>query len=145
MKIVLLALLLIIVLAAALTSQDLLTQEVGATRHACDLQQGPCTVELEDSRLTLEAGPRPLRSLTPITISVSIEGHQPDRVNARLQGAEMYMGINEFTLSPTAAPGHWQGKTELAVCTTGTMLWQLQIDISDMTGSQQHLFEFEAR
>lgn len=139
----LLALLLAALLAAALFAQQRLEPDRARVQHTCDLQQGPCRVTLAEGTLQLEASPRPLRSLTPIDLRVQLDGLQARQIQADLQGAEMYMGVNRFALQP--AGDHWQGRTELAVCTTGTMRWQLTLEIATDDGLQQHQFEFDAR
>lgn len=158
LKLALLCLLLLAVLAGATWYQQSMVSP-GAVRHDCDLQQGSCQLKVGDGTLRLEAGPLPLRSLSPLKLSLSLDGMDARRIRADLQGAEMYMGINQFELEPATDPKtsgadktdlpirsqHWQGKTELAVCTTGSMVWQLTLEIETPEGPQQHLFEFEAR
>lgn len=139
-----LGLLLAALLAGAVWYQQALAPAEGIRKHDCNLQQGPCQVALENGSLHLQAGPLPLRSLSPFKLELTLEGVEANRVTADLQGAEMYMGINRFELQPDAAR-HWLGETELAVCTTGTMLWRLTLEIDSPQGPIQHLFEFEAR
>ncbi|GAA0687366.1 hypothetical protein GCM10009104_11810 [Marinobacterium maritimum] len=150
----LLGLLLLAVLAGATWYQQSLAPQAGVIRHECDLQQGPCQIELSNGRLQLEAGPLPMRSLSPLKLALSLDGMNANRILADLQGADMYMGINQFELQrisetnsadTSSANTPWQGQTELAVCTTGSMRWQLTLAIETPEGTQQHLFEFEAR
>ncbi len=143
-KLVMLGLLLLTVLASATWYQQTLAPQAGVLRHDCNLQQGACRIELSNGRLQLEAGPLPMRSLSPLNLALSVDGLDAKRILADLQGADMYMGINQFELQRSSA-AHWQGQTELAVCTTGSMRWQLTLAIETPEGTQQHLFEFEAR
>ena len=132
------ALLLLILAAAALTSQWL-TASRGATVHDCDLQSGPC----EMGNFQVSLGPAPIASLKPLTLNLEGTDTAWEQVTADLQGADMYMGQNRITLNKTASG--WQGTTELAVCTTGTMRWRLTLTLSQGERHQQHLFEFDAR
>ncbi len=143
-KFTILGLILMAVLASASWYQRSLAPQAGVIRHDCDLQQGACQIELGTGRLLLEAGPLPMRSLSPLNLALSLNGIEAKRILADLQGADMYMGINQFELQ--YSPGsNWHGQTELAVCTTGSMRWQLTLEIETPEGTQQHLFEFEAK
>ncbi len=143
-QLILLGLLLLALLASASWYQQTQAPQADVMRHDCDLQQGACHVELSNGRLQLEAGPRPLRSLSPLNLALGLEGVEASRIRVDLQGAEMYMGINRFELQ-RGSDARWHGQTELAVCTTGSMLWQLTVEIETPKGPEQHLFEFEAR
>lgn len=143
-KLLLLSLLLLTVLAGASWYQQSLAPQDGIVRHDCDLQQGSCQINLENGRLQLQAGPLPLGSLKPLNMTLSVDGISASQIQGELQGAEMYMGINQFDFEPDTASG-WQAQTELAVCTSGSMRWQLKLAITTPKGIQQHLFEFEAR
>lgn len=136
--------LLAVVLGSARWYQQSLAPDSLGTHHDCDLQQGSCNIKLGTGILQVDAGPLPLRSLNPLNLTLQFEGEQPEQITAELQGAEMYMGINRFELNPDGQ-GNWYGKTELAVCTTGTMRWQLLLMLQTDTGPEQHLFEFNAR
>lgn len=144
-KILVLALLLLAVLAGALWFQQSWGPQQGTNRHPCDLQQGPCKIELTQGTLQLDAGPLPLRSLSPIKLQLQLEGSEARQIKANLQGSDMYMGVNSFEFQPGDTTGQWLGQTELAVCTTGQMRWQLILDLITDSGTEQHLFEFEAR
>lgn len=143
-KFALLGMLLLAVLAGASWYQQTLAPQDGTVRHDCDLQQGLCHVELNNSRLELEAGPLPIRSLSQLNLTLNLEGLDARRIWADLQGADMYMGVNQFEFQRDSAL-RWRGHTELAVCVTGSMTWQLTLKIETPAGLQQHLFEFEAQ
>ncbi|GAA0784350.1 hypothetical protein [Marinobacterium sediminicola] len=143
-KFALLGMLLLAVLAGASWYQQTLAPQDGTVRHDCDLQQGLCYIELNNSRLELEAGPLPIRSLSQLNLTLNLEGLDARRIWADLQGADMYMGVNQFEFQRDSAL-RWRGHTELAVCVTGRMTWQLTLKIETPAGLQQHLFEFEAQ
>lgn len=135
------AALLLLILAVATYAQQRLDVNQGAKIHDCDLQQGACEFE----GFTLSFGPSPIQSLQPMTLELETsEGVSFDQVVADLQGADMYMGQNRFSLTPSDGNG-WQGDTELAVCTTGTMRWRLTLSLTRNGETQQHQFEFDAQ
>ncbi|SIQ12762.1 hypothetical protein [Marinobacterium stanieri] len=135
------AALLLLILAVATYAQQRLDVNQGAKIHDCDLQQGACEFE----GFTLSFGPSPIQSLQPMTLELETsEDISFDQVVADLQGADMYMGQNRFSLTPSDENG-WQGDTELAVCTTGTMRWRLTLSLTRNGETQQHQFEFDAQ
>ena len=96
---------------------------------ACDINLESCQLDLkEGQRLSLTMNPAPAASLTPLTFTLLVKGEQPQGVWLDLQGTEEYMGINQTPFIYEA--GVWRGKTELAVCTTGRMLWQGRLMIT---------------
>lgn len=112
----------------------------------CDLTQDSCTVNIGKTSLTLDIQPREIRSLEPLSYRVSIEGTNASQVMIDLQGSEMYMGINQTELSPvTGKSGVFEGKGELAVCTTGEMKWRLTVSALTEAGHLNTWFEFRAK
>ncbi|MBA4501182.1 hypothetical protein [Marinobacterium marinum] len=139
-----LGLLLVAMLTGARWYQQQWAPQTGVIHHDCDLQRGICQIELNNGRLQLEAGPLPMRSLSPLRLTLRADGIEATSILADLQGKDMYMGVNQFELTPSAE-SLWHGQTELAVCTTGSMQWQLTLTIATPDTTQQHVFEFEAR
>ena len=100
---------------------------------ACDINLESCQLDLnEGQRLSLTMNPAPAASLTPLTFTLAVAGEQPQGVWLDLQGAEEYMGINQTPF--IFKEGVWRGTTELAVCTTGRMLWQGRLIITQQSG-----------
>lgn len=135
-------------LGARLIQQSLSTA-TGALPVACDLQQGACRFELDGIPMTLEATPRPLRSLLPFELRLTLEqpGAMPlTGVSAELQGVDMYMGQNRLVLNTEPDNnGLWRGRSELAICTTGEMRWSLILTLETATEQKQARFEFNAQ
>ncbi|MBN0989533.1 hypothetical protein [Amphritea pacifica] len=112
----------------------------------CDLNQQSCTVDMGEVSLTVDIQPRPVRSMTPLNYRVSIDGTSASKVIINLQGSEMYMGINQTQLTPVeSSPGNFSGQGELAVCTTGEMLWRLTVSAETAAGPINTWFEFRAK
>lgn len=120
--------------------------EAPGVASQCDLNKQSCTVDMGKVSLTLDIQPRPIRSMTPLNYRVSIDGTRSNKVMVKLQGSEMYMGINQTELTPVDdKPGDFSGKGELAVCTTGEMLWRLTVSAETATGPLTTWFEFRAK
>jgi len=119
-------------------------QANSAVNDHCLLNDGPCVIELDDGPLTLTAGPQ-LVGLTPITFTLAAPGYQADKIQMRIEGKAMYMGINQFSLT-RQADGLWQGESEIALCTTGTMRWRALVSI-ERAGQQPLIasYEFDAQ
>ena len=95
--------------------------------------------------LEFELAPRQARSLEPLEFRVRTEGMDTTTVNIQLEGRDMYMGINQLQLQPVPGePGLWRGIGELAVCTTGEMIWQARVQAAG-SSNLNALFEFRAR
>lgn len=149
----LLALLMVALLACfwlgARLLQQSLSSETDAVLVDCDLQQGPCRFELDGVPLQLEATPRPMRSLLPFEVRLSLPEQDTliiNRIDAELQGVDMYMGQNRFSLNTESETRSlWRGRSELAVCTTGEMRWYLLLTLETLSGPRQFRFEFDAR
>jgi hypothetical protein len=78
-----------------------------------------------------------------MTLMAETDLPEVNRVWVDLQGADMYMGVNQFEMEKS--DHQWQGKTQLAVCTTGTMTWLAKVIFE--TDSEQEIVElrFDAR
>jgi hypothetical protein len=85
----------------------------------------------------------PARSLNNMTLVAETNLPGINRVWVDLQGADMYMGVNQFELENIES--QWQGQTQLAVCTTGTMTWIAKVIFE--TDTEQKIVElrFDAR
>lgn len=120
----------------------------------CDLaQQRRCLLRLDQQTQVLltvanDNGPSvPIRSLQPLTFKATLTGIEATHLRLDLKGKEMYMGINQTPMSRQPHTQHWQGSTELAVCTTGEMIWQawLHIDRGPLAAPINAVFEFKAK
>ncbi len=112
---------------------------------ACNINLESCQLDLnKGQQLSLTMNPAPAASLTPLTFTLAVAGEQPQGVWLDLQGTEEYMGINQTPF--IFEDGVWRGKTELAVCTTGRMLWQGRLIITQQSGETLPVdFFFEAQ
>lgn len=121
------------------------SKEAGVASQ-CDLHQQRCTVQIGEATLSLEIQPRPIQSMTPFNYYVQIDGVEASNVLINLQGSEMFMGINQTALTAVKGqPGTFTGSGQLAVCTTGEMLWRLTVAAETTAGPLNTWFEFRAK
>ena len=121
-------------------SQDYLNTK---SVSACDINSGQCEVISNDFQYRFTLGPMPARSLNNMTLVAETNLPGINRVWVDLQGADMYMGVNQFELENIES--QWQGQTQLGVCTTGTMTWVAKVIFE--TDTEQKIVElrFDAR
>ncbi|MBT00204.1 MAG: hypothetical protein CMI01_16225 [Oceanospirillaceae bacterium] len=111
----------------------------------CDITKGRCELRSEAFNGHFSLGPAPLQSLKTLHASLSIQGAKPDEVLLSLEGRDMYMGINQTALTPDTNSANWRGTTELAVCTTGSMIWRAHLTILLDGVHYAGWFDFEAK
>lgn len=133
----------VLILGLVIGLPRLVENNSGTSYSSCDLNQGPCELEIDGQPARLSLAPIPVRSATPLTFTLELGGQQPERVWLDLQGAEMYMGINQSEFQKR--DGLWIANTELAVCTTGTMLWRARITLEERATPLRVELTFEAR
>lgn len=96
---------------------------------ACDPRAGPCTARFADGGMvTLDLLPRGIPSVTPLAASATLHGLLPPlRVELDLVGADMNMGYNRVSLTPTGEPDRYTGGAMLPVCVRERMLWEARV------------------
>ena len=106
----------------------------------CDLGEGPCTRPLPDgAKVTLELGPRPLRTLRDLSVRASVEW--PARPGGARDGSAppvdlsvsfampgMQMGENRARLAATRAG--WEGAAVLVRCPSGRKGWIAEVTVA---------------
>lgn len=110
----------------------------------CLLNQQSCTASGAEQSISLKVSTDTIRSLTPLPFVASLSGMEAESVTLVLEGKEMFMGVNQVSMSQQH-DGSWHATTELAVCTTGKMVWLANV-IIERTNQQpiKATFEFEA-
>ena len=109
----------------------------------CDLNATACNLTSRWGPLKLELTPRPLPTLRPITVRLTGADHGEIAATARLDGLDMDMGPNVVQLRRVEA-GPMEGQLTIPVCLTGTMKWQLTLQLKDPRGEESFRFDFEA-
>lgn len=113
---------------------------------SCSIKQSSCTASLGERQIKLSVTPNEIRSTIPLQFEAVLSGIDADAVQLTLEGRDMYMGINQTPLSPVAEGNHtWQGISELAVCTTGEMIWRARITAREGQNIIEANFDFSAR
>ncbi|MEI7613266.1 MAG: hypothetical protein WCK63_10170 [Betaproteobacteria bacterium] len=103
--------------------------ELTLPASACTPGIRPCTATLPDgSRLELLIDPLPLRPLSPLKLTVTIDGGKAERVAIDFEGTQMKMGLNRPQL--VGGDGRFSGQTTLPVCITGSMEWTATVLLS---------------
>jgi nitrogen fixation protein FixH len=113
----------------------------------CDLGSGPCTRPLPDGRqVTLELGPRPLRTMRELSVRVEVGGSgrperaaesqaQPVQLSVAFSMSGMEMGPNRARLAP-AAQG-WVGTAVLVRCPSGRKGWLAEVSLAVPGGAAE--------
>jgi len=110
----------------------------------CRLDRQICSVALPgNGRLEVGLGPRPISTITPIQVSVSIDGLSVDHVKMDFQGVDMNMGRFQLPLL-SDGNGRFRGETTLPVCVTGQMVWQATVLIESGLKNISVPFRFES-
>lgn len=118
-----------------------------ALTESCDLNTAQCTASQDNKSISLAITPQRIASLVPLVFSVTLTNINAQSVVLDIQGKDMFMGINQIKLSPSADGKTWEGTTELAVCTTNTMFWRASISAypDETSDPDKAIFEFEAK
>jgi hypothetical protein len=107
---------------------------------ACNLQRGPCSVELPDGgSVELLMGTLPIPLVKPFEVRVTTQGFAPSRVEIDFAGVDMNMGYNR-PLFEHRGNGLHAAEVTLPVCITGQMEWQATVLIE--AGSQRVAIPF---
>jgi nitrogen fixation protein FixH len=108
-------------------------EKVVTVAAACDPGAGPCTRALPDgTEVTLELGPRPLRTMRDLAVSVAVrQGARPvdgAAVDVRLEMKGMDMGPNARALVPGGG-GRYAGTAVLVRCPSGRKDWSAEVSV----------------
>ncbi len=94
----------------------------------CDLTLSACSASQDDKSLQLKIASDTIHSLTPLVFKLKIENIEAESVVLSLEGKEMFMGINQKQMTKID-PTSWEVTTEMAACTTGSMIWRVRVDL----------------
>jgi hypothetical protein len=99
-------------------------------RHTCNLRDGPCTRPLDGGgEVTLELGPRPLRTMRDLAVRVQVTGAAADEVSVRFAMPEMEMGENRSALAASGG-GRFDGSAVLVRCPSGRKDWLAEVRLA---------------
>ena len=117
------------------TSADVVMEPCDLANTSCKAQWGSQTIEL-----AIEA--EQIRSLAPLTFKLNASDLKASQITLSLEGKEMFMGINQQPMHQVA-DDQWEVLAELAVCTTGKMVWIANVQIYSEGQSKPISLPFE--
>lgn len=100
----------------------------GERSAACSVAARPCTAPLDGGHVTLELGPRPLRTMRELTVRAELRGVPATAVTVSFAMPGMDMGPNAVRLAP-AGPGRFQGAGVLVRCPSGRKGWAADVTV----------------
>jgi len=107
-------------------------QQRRAARPDCDLSAGPCQKVVEGVGISLEAEPRPVRSMADLDFTVRASRAAGPAAAAdgaiALTMPGMYMGESRVALAP-AQGGALRGKGVIVRCPSGSRTWSAEVAV----------------
>ncbi|GKT13035.1 MAG: hypothetical protein ISEC1_P2029 [Thiomicrorhabdus sp.] len=108
-------------------------------KEECDLHYEACTSKMGDSTVSLKISPDPIPVAKPLGIELKLTNLEAEKIELDISGANMYMGYNRVTLTPTGEPGRYVGTSMLAFCTTSKMQWKVTLIIHQKNHTKIHI------
>ncbi|WP_242343879.1 FixH family protein [Anaeromyxobacter terrae] len=104
----------------------------GDVAAPCDLGQGPCTRPLDGGgEVTLELGPRPLRTMRTLAVAAEVRGAPLAGTTVAVSFAMKGMQMGENTSALAAAgEGRHAGKAVLVRCPSGRKDWTADVTVA---------------
>jgi len=122
------------------TSDSAFCDDAGNQETDCDIQNASCTRSLSGLSITLDIHPKPVKAMTDLIFSVSIEGEtkgETPYIDLGMPGMEM--GPNRVFLKETAQ-GEFEGNGNIVRCKSGRKTWRATITIPG-NGTVEYLFD----
>ena len=107
----------------------------------CNIQDGPCTLEVGGHRITLDIAPRPVKAMEDLTFKVDIDP-KPALAKApliRLNMPAMDMGKNQVKMKMHPS-GRYEGNGVIMRCRSGRRTWKATVDVPEI-GSVDFIFD----
>ena len=106
----------------------------------CDIQEGPCTLDLLGHKVTLDILPKPVKAMKDLTFRVAIAGERPSLppyIDRGMQ--EMKMGPNRVVLKGVGE-GIYEGVGVIVRCSSGRRTWKATVTFPDL-GEVKFIFD----
>ena len=106
-----------------------LSTAVAADKTDCDIQNGTCTKKHNDTTITLDIQPKPVKAMQDLRFRLTIQGKQPTSnpyIDLGMPG--MKMGPNQVPLKP-AGPGAYEGTGVIVRCPSGRRIWRARVTV----------------
>ena len=118
--------------------------DVSLPLSACDLNAGPCTIDLPDGgKVEVAIDPRPIPALKPLRLLALTSGARIEKIEIDFAGVDMKMGYNRPQLE-NLGDGRFAGQGNLPVCISGSMPWEATVLVDTGRGIIAAPFRFEA-
>ncbi len=124
-------------------SQDLSVDILPGTAK-CDIRSAPCIAQRGTQHITFAIDSAELDSKHPVNLRVELKGFDSDKVEIDLQGRDMFMGENTYSLT-RQQDGSYRAEGQLPVCSTDLMTWRATVRIQQGQQWLGGIFDFEAR
>ena len=100
----------------------------------CSIHEGACVKELEGMRVIFDATPKPVRSMSELRFTVTVEGMKgaPEFLVLDLSMPGMTMGRNRVKLFKSG-DGRYEGVGVIVKCPSGRTLWRATVLSGDKT------------
>ncbi|KAA3621768.1 MAG: hypothetical protein DWQ08_13625 [Proteobacteria bacterium] len=117
-------------------------RETADVDPVCDIQRNACTAAFSgDRRVTLTLSPRPVKPVSPFTVSVDTGAIAARKVKIDFAGEGMDMGFNRPELS-ASGDNRFEGRATLSVCTLDRMYWRATVLVDTDGGVLTAPFRF---
>lgn len=110
----------------------------------CDLQQGPCQATRGNQQITFAIDTESITSFTPLDFRVQLVGFEANEVSIDFQGVDMFMGINQLSLTGQSN-GHYTGTKTLPGHVNEAMVWRAKVFVRQGERVTAGWFDFEAK
>ncbi len=115
-----------------------------ATDHSkminCDVHHGTCTQKLQDTDITLDISPKPVKAMTDLKFTITLTGKQgvfEPFIDLGMPG--MKMGPNRVLLKSNGK-GVYSGTGTIVRCPSGKRIWKATVTVPDK-GSVEFIFD----
>lgn len=107
----------------------------------CDIQKGPCSQMMGQSKISLDISPKPVKAMQDLTFRVTVDG--PVKISSQphidLGMPAMKMGPNKVLLEDLGG-GVFEGHGVIVRCKSGKRTWQAEIKIPGL-GEAKFIFD----
>ncbi|MEH6576330.1 MAG: hypothetical protein V7731_04565 [Amphritea sp.] len=110
----------------------------------CDFQQGSCQATRGKQQIILAIDAESITSFTPLDFRVQLAGFEADEVSIDFQGVDMFMGINQLSLTEQSN-GHYTGTKTLPGHANEAMVWRAKVFVRQGEQMTAGWFDFEAK
>lgn len=108
----------------------------------CDIQQGSCKATRGKQKIILAIDSESIRSFIPLDFRVRLAGFQADEVSIDFQGVDMFMGVNQLSLTGQAN-GDYTGTITLPGHHNVAMVWRAKVSVRQGEQVTAGWFDFE--